>query len=100
MSPTSSLTAAPLHHTFRTAFSLAAFALLTTVLVVSRPRAFFREHDGRPRPFGFGRGETLFPLGLALGTLALLSAFFFAVAEMSFSCSHAPPPPHSFLVMP
>jgi len=88
----------PAFHSFRTACSLGAFALLTTLLVISRPRAFFDE-NARPKPFGFGRGETVFPLGLALGALALLVTFFFAVADMSFACSRSPPsPPHpSFL---
>lgn len=84
---------------FRTACTLGAFALLSSLLVVSKPRAFFVETDDdeteavRVRPFGFAEGETLFPLGLAMGVLALLTAFFFAVADMSFSCSRAPPPP-------
>ena len=65
----------------RVVYSCLFFVLSMALIAVARPRAIF-DTDGRPKPFGVGEGRTVFPLGVVVVVVAVLSLFAFALIDL------------------
>ena len=76
----------------RVIYSALFFVLSMLLIIVAKPRAFFRE-DGSVRPFGTGnsgdrggsRGTTVFPLAVVVVVAAVLSLYTFAMIDLVFT---------------
>lgn len=79
----------------RVIYSVLFFVLSLLLIIVAKPKAFFHE-DGSIRPFGTGRRRgtdaadkttttTVFPLGVVVVVLAVLSLYTFVMIDLIFA---------------
>ena len=73
----------------RVIYSVLFFVLTMLLIIVAKPRAFFRD-DGTVRPFGAGkagkaRDTTIFPLAVVVVVTAVLSLYTFAMIDLVFA---------------
>lgn len=62
-------------------YSVALFVLAMILLIVARPRHVF-DHDGRPRPFGCGKDQTMVSLGVLTAVIAILITYTCAIVHL------------------
>lgn len=66
----------------RVFYSAVFFLLIVSIVLVSRPETVVRP-DGRLKPFGLGRDETVMTLGVIVVVSAFASMYLFSVLESS-----------------
>jgi Co/Zn/Cd efflux system component len=69
--------------TSRLAYSVVFYALVIALLILAKPSLVFKK-DGKPKPFGMGRNETIFAFGTATVVLAILCFYAFAWIDLVF----------------
>lgn len=71
-----------MHPPARVIYSCLFFVLVMALIAVARPRNVFDASTGRPKPFGVGEGRTVFPLGVLVVVVAVLSLYAFAMIDL------------------
>jgi hypothetical protein len=67
----------------RVVYSCLFFVLTVALIIVARPAALFGA-DGRPLPLGSGPGRTMFPLGVVIAVVAILTLYLFAMIDVVY----------------
>lgn len=67
----------------RVLYSTLFFVLASLLVILSKPNFVFTP-DGQLRAFGLGPGATVFPLGVLVAVMAMLSFYVFAVIDLVF----------------
>jgi hypothetical protein len=68
----------------RVVYSCLFFVLTMALIAVARPSSVF-DASGRPRPFGVGEGRTVFPLGVVVVIVSVLSLYAFALIDLVYT---------------
>lgn len=61
--------------------SVACLIMIMALLLATRPRLIFDE-EGHPREFGFGKGQTIYSLGMFSSFIAIVLFYFFSIMDM------------------
>jgi hypothetical protein len=67
----------------RVIYSILFYTLLSILIIVSKPAIMF-DTNGNLRPFGVGTEKTIFPLGVYIVTVAVISYYIFCVIDLIF----------------
>ena len=71
----------------RVIYSVIFFALSSLLIILSKPPFIFAQ-DGSLRPFGVGPDKSVFPLGVVVVTLAILSFYIFCIIDLVFGAKN------------
>ena len=63
--------------------SVACLVMLMALLLATRPKLVFDE-EGHPREFGFGKGQTIYSLGMLSSCAAIVMFYYFSVMDMIY----------------
>lgn len=76
----------------RVVYSVTFFTVFMALMIYVRPACLFSSQDGRVIPFGVGRGQSLFSLGVVTVVAAAVSLFSFAFIDLLAPPQPLPPP--------